>query len=94
MKYRVVWGATIPRAINSQGKPFTLQPRSAHKELKFFDFGGEATMFGMGEDEIRPSTLTFHEGRVDACLRFVVEDDAADGTALRARFQPPQPDIR
>ena len=79
-------GATIPRAINSQGKPFTLQPKCAHKELKCFGFGGEVTMFRMGEDEIQAHQLDLHEGRVDAFLEFVVEDDAADGTASLLDF--------
>jgi hypothetical protein len=41
--------ATISRAINSQGKPFTLQPKCTHKELKFLGFGGEVTMFRIGQ---------------------------------------------
>jgi hypothetical protein len=56
-------GATIPGAINSQGKPFTLQPKCAHKELKFFGFGGEVTMFRMGEDEIQAHQLDLHRVR-------------------------------
>ena len=55
-------GATIPRAINSQGKPFTLQPKCAHKELKFFGFGGEVTMFRMGRTKSRPINLSFTRG--------------------------------
>ncbi len=38
-------------------------------------------MFRMGKDEIQAHQLELHEGRVDAFLEFVVDHDAADGTA-------------